>query len=346
MQSSTTLKAVAYGSDPSGLINESVMQQIWDISRIPLPLTDRIGTDSHGNEFCEWTVDRLAQPNVGNAKFDGEDTISNDDTKTGDRKGNHSQICTKTVKVSTRGRESDGIGYADRLSYEVMMRQRELRRDVEAIMLTNQGSQKDAGSGTPGNSAGLGAWITQGVDNGTTAGGWQSGTGLVTARTGSGDGADVAGTEQMVRDTIKTVYEKGGESTVFMSTPSAVEGFSNYLFTSSARVAALQSDVNQQRSAVTATGAVNVFVADFGTVELVSNRLQQVEGTATEVNVFILDPTMLRISYLHGYRVEPLAKQGLSDSRQMAVDWTLAVLNEEAQGIVAGIDQNAAWTQS
>jgi hypothetical protein len=131
---------------------------------------------------------------------------------------------------------------------------------------------------------------------------------------------------------------------MLMSTPSLCEAFSSYLFTSSARVAALQSDVNQQRSAVTATGSVNVFVSDFGTVEITPNRLQQPEGTATSVNVFILDPTMLRLSYLEGYRTEPLAKTGLADTRQMCVDYCIKVLNEDAQAIIASVDQTAPVT--
>ena len=339
MQTGVDLGDVAFG----GLINEDVMNQIWDISRIPLPLTDRIGTDSHGNAFCEWTVDELQAPDVTNAQEDGATTNTLDDTNAGNRKGNHSQISVKVVEVSTRGRDSDTIGFADALNYQVMQRQRELRRDVEAIMLTNQGSVK-AASGVAGNSAGLGAWILNGVDNGTTPGGWQSGTGLVTGRTGSGDGADVPMTETMVRQAVRSVYDDGGEGTVMMSTPSLIEEFSAYLFTSSARVAALQSDVNQQRSAVTATGAVNVFVSDWGTVELVGNRLQQPEGAATEVNAFVMDPSMLRLSYLTGYRTEPLAKTGLSDQRQIIVDWSLKVLNENAQAIIAGIDQTAPVT--
>ena len=46
---SADLKGVAFG----GLIREDVMNKIWDISRIPLPFTDMIGTGSAKNEFKE-----------------------------------------------------------------------------------------------------------------------------------------------------------------------------------------------------------------------------------------------------------------------------------------------------
>ena len=338
MQDSPTLLAVGFG----GLIHESVMNQIWDISRIPLPLTDMIGTDSHGNEYAEWTQDKLQAPIITNAQIDGADTIANDDTNEGKRVGNHSQISTKTVKVSTRAQDSNTIGFANALSYQVMMRQRELRRDVEAQMMTNQGSVKAVSGTTAGVSAGLGAWIETNRSVGATGtgGGFNTTTGIVATRV---PGTARALTETLVREAAKGVYQQGGEAQVFMSTPDVCEAFSLYLFDASARIAALQSEVNQQQSAVTATGAVNVFVTDFSVLRITANRLQQ--PTSTDVSdVFIIDPQYLRLSYLSGYRVEPLAKQGLADTRQMCVDYTLKVLNEEAHALIGDIDETAPVT--
>ena len=34
-----------------GLIHEDVMSQIWDISQIPLPFTERAGSGSHSNQY-------------------------------------------------------------------------------------------------------------------------------------------------------------------------------------------------------------------------------------------------------------------------------------------------------
>lgn len=254
------LKQVDYG----GLIHESVMDRIFDISRIPLPFTDMIGTGSTGNSYYEWTQDTLASPNTGNAKIDGQDTTGDNDTQTGARVGNHCQISTKTVQVSTRATESNTIGRARELSYQVIRRQQELRRDVEAIMLENQASV--AGTDVlAGRSGGLGAWLTTNTYRG--AGGADGGfaNGLVAAPTvGTARGL----TEALVRDCVQSVYEQGGDSTVFMSTPSAKRKFGEYLFTASARVATLYSDVQQTRSGVTASGSTDVFVTDQNEVPL------------------------------------------------------------------------------
>lgn len=333
------LKSVSY----RGLINEDVMQRIWDISKIPLPLTDRIGTDTAKNPYKEWTTDELAAPNIANKQVDGADTNTINDAKTGARVGNHCQISVKVVQVSTRAQETDNIGRSNELAYQVMRRQQELRRDVEAIMLTNQASVADDGNTNAGQSAGLAAWLTTSTDRGTTGADGGFSNGIVAA---PAVGAKRALSETKVRDIVQSVYQEGGDPSVLMSVPSVIRKFSEYLFTSSARVATLTSDQGKSKEKAAALGSVNVFVTDFGTLELVDNRLQQTyaadDGTAA--NVFIIDPQFLSQCFLHGYRVEPLAKTGLADKRQMAVDWTLIVNTEKAHGVIADIDPTADVT--
>ena len=348
------LKAV----DFNGLINEDVMQQIWDISFIPLPLTDMIGSGDASNPYKEWTTDQLATPDKTNGTIDGADASGND-SATGERLGNHCQIPDKVVRVSTRARESDTIGRADELAYQIMMRQRELRRDVEAILCSEQGSIADDGNTTPGRSAGFFAWIrdtgaaTPGnalVGSGGNRDGFVSGVvdGATYSTTTFAAGTTRALTETLVRDATELAYLDGGDPGYLMSVPPMIRAFSEYLFTSSARIASLYSETGQSESAVTAKGSVNVFVTDFNiTLEFVPNRLMQPEVAtpgSRRVNVGIIDPAYLEIAYLHGYRVEELAKTGTADNRQMVVDFTLCVKNLDAHATICDIDDEAAVT--
>ena len=171
--SSEDLKGVA----TNGLINEDVMQKIWDISKVPLPLTNMIGTGTHVNEYYEWTQDALATPSLTNAVVDGVDITAADGlTSSAARVGNHSQTSVKSVNVSTRAIESDTIGRQNELSYQVMMRQQELRRDVEATALSNKPSVAPVADTTAGQSAGLNAWLETNVSfgSGGSAGGFSS----------------------------------------------------------------------------------------------------------------------------------------------------------------------------
>lgn len=280
---SADLKSVASG----GLIREDVMNKIFDISRIPLPLTDMIGTESSSNAYKEWTVDALQQADVGNSVFDGSDP-STDDTATGARIGNHHQIAQKTVRVSFRADSSNVIGRAKELAYQLSRRQQELRRDVEAILLKNQGSYADDGGTTyKGTSGGLPSWIKTnqvsgyGFGSGGAAGGFSTSINRTSARTPSTSARAL--TETYVRDAVQDVYLQGGDPSIFMATPMVVRKLSEYMFTSSARVATLMNDTDGAKQAAVAMGSVNVFVTDFGTLKMVPNRLQPFEPIGSEL---------------------------------------------------------------
>ena len=336
---SANLKAVAYG----GLINEDVMQKIFDISAIPLPFTDLIGTSKSKQERRDWVTEELAAPNPANFVVDGADASGND-TVTGDRVNNHHQESVKVVRVSDRANNSDVIGGQKELAKQISRRQQELKRDVEAILLLNQASLQDDGNTVAGKVGGLPTWLKSNTANLTTPVGFNSATGLTTVPTATADG--IALSETDVRAVIQSIYENGGDPSVMMSTPAVISKFSEYLFTSSARVASMMSDQGKSSTAATALGAINVFVSDFGTVKLVSNRLQMKYGaayatpslTAANADVFIFDPSYLEVSYLQNVMTKDLARTGLAANKQMSVDYTLVVKTEKAAGVIASVN--------
>lgn len=342
---SANLKAVERG----GLIREDVMNKIWDISKIPLPFTDMIGKGTAKNAYKEWTQDVLADPDVDNAVIDGSDATGND-TKTGARVGNHHQISDKIVRVSYRADASDTIGRAKELSYQMMRRQQELRRDVEAIAMLNQASIADDGNAQEGRVGGLPTWLETNTANLTTPVGFNPATGVTTVPTATVDG--IVLTEGLIRDNVESIYQNGGDPTILMSVPGVIRKISEYLFTSSARVATLMSDQGKSTEKATALGSINVFVTDFGTLKMIPNRLQQryeaayatPSLTAAYADVFILDPAYLSLCYLKGYRTDTLAKTGLAENRQMCVDWSLIVNTEKAHGIIASVDPTLDMT--
>jgi len=336
--SSADLKGIADG----GLIKEDVMNKIHDISDIPLPFSDMVGSDSCDNSYAEWTTDRLAEPDTDNAKVDGQDASGND-TKGGARVGNQCQISTKDVIVTQRANNSDVIGRANELAYQVMERQKELRRDREAIMLTSQGSQADNGNDTPGKMGGFGAWLVSNTDRGDGGADGGFASGVVSAPT--------AGTTRplafsTVQDIAGQIWEGGGNPTVIMSVPKVIRNLSRFMFTDSAQIATLTSETTQSREQSVAKGAVNVLVTDYGiTLEMKPNRLMQADDAtpgSESASLYFIDPEYVTASMLQGYQVAELAKTGLAEKREMSVDGTLKVLNEEAHGVIADINYTAA----
>ena len=337
-----------------GLIHEDVMSQIWDISHIPLPFTDMIGSGSHDNQYFSWTIDKLREPVTTGQQIDGSGQ-DGDDSKLGRRIGNHSEIRTKNVEVSTRAQAVDTIGYANALAYQVTERQKELRRDVEATALSNNGSVEgtDAAAGV---TAGLNAWITTLDVEGNAAtdpnviragdgddGGWDAtaSNSLVAAAT-LGTGRAITETE--IRDVMEGIYSKGGSPDTLMVVPKLTRKISEYMFTSSARIATMINDgPSGSAPERAAQGSVDLFITDYGTLKIVPNRLQPMNA-ADNCTAFVLDASVLELSYLSGYAVEPLAKVGLSDKRMMSVDWALCVKNWDAIGGGCDIDPTLDMT--
>ena len=345
-----------------GQIHEDLMDQIYDISPEDRPFCDSTGSTESGNDRKEWVREALAQADKDNSVIDGADAGTTD-TRTGERLANYHQIAAKTIRVSDRGRESDTVGTSDELIRQVMKRQKELRRDEEASYASRnialQGTDAAAGS-----SAGVGGWIGVSVmDNGTVTAsttsfrgagsadpvlsGGASGGGFPT--TAATNVADQALSETDIKAAMREAYVNGGNPRMAMSTPTCIELLSDYLFTSSARVATLQSNAPQGNrttastgngysgGGIVAQGSVNVLVTNFGTLELTPNRFQP--EVATDVaDLYLLDPDLWERAYLQGYMTKELARTGLAENRQVSVDFSLCALNPEGNAVVADID--------
>ena len=338
-----------------GVINESVLQAIFDISNVELPFTQRAAMGTHDNQYHSWRMDKLAAPAIDGQLIDGQTvTTETNATKVGRRVGNHSEIRGLRVDVSTRAQEVDTIAYANEHAYQISRRNIELRRNVEASTLSNNASVRGTDT-VAGVSAGLAAWLTTAdVDGNALAtenvilgalgavGGWDDTDTdqLVAAAT---PGTAGALTETNVRIVSESIYDNGGEARVAMMTPKVKTLFSAYLFTDAARIATMTNDdpggSARERKA---QGSVDLYISDFSALQLIPNRMQPIAGGADESNLFILDFSMLEMSFLQGYKVDPLAKTDLSDNSFISVDWTLVVKNWDSCGYVGDIDESTA----
>lgn len=342
------LKDVAAG----GLVREDVLDMIFDCSDIPTVYLDMIGTEGFDNSYSEWTEDKLAAPDITNKVISGSDSVStsnNANVTNAKRVGNHAQISDKLVIVTERGQAVDAIGRSDEMGYQSAQRMQELRRDVEAIVMTGQASIQDNGDNVAGQTAGMAAWITTHGDHGAggSSAGFQSGTKLVSAQVA---GTLRTGTWEMIATQIEAVYIEGGNPSVLMSVPQITKRIGRYLFTTPF-AAAPTANVNGSGAGVAqvSQGYIDTFKTDFGTLmQIVPNRLQQpyqsAGGAAGDVaNVFGIDPRYWKLGLLYGWKVDPLGKIGLSHRKLLHVDYMLKAYLERANFLIADIDIDGAW---
>lgn len=337
------LKSVLSG----GLIKEDVLDEIFDISDIPTPFLDMIATDSFTNSYSEWTEDKLVAPDTANAAVSGKDIASTDNkanVTNAKRVGNQAQISTKPVMVTTRGQATQGIGRSDEMGYQTARRLQELRRDVEAISLSNQASVADDNNATPGKSAGMPAWMVTNTSIGATGalGGFNTGTKLVAARTvGTARGL----TFSFIQAMIEAVYILGGNPSIIMSIPAMTKRLGQYLLTT-ANSAKPTQNVQGTGMGVAQVSQqfVDAFKTDFGFyMQIIPNRLQQGYGGGNlNCDLFGIDPRYWKLGLLYGWKVEPLAKLGLSDRKMLHVDWMLKAFLERASFMVCDLISTTA----
>jgi hypothetical protein len=350
------LRAVATG----GIIREDIMDQIWNVSRIPLPFTDRVGRGSVSAAFYDWVVDRLATPDTGNAWV--EEAFFSQSTATAPtdyadsttvptvKYRNYVQVSVKAVSVSEFGNAVTSVGGAGGLAYNLTQAQQELRRDVEAIAIGNFSSVVGNATTTAPRTASYVAMCqdlsnpTRNlVDAASTFTAYNTSTGIFTALGAAGTARAI--TEAMLRDMAQALYVGGcggpGQALTLMTTPALKRVISTYMYTSSARIASLVKDVTSSVMA-TAQGAVDIFITDFGTLELVPNRFQAALSGGREY-AMMFDPAYFELVYLKGYNVTENAKIGLVDRRTCNVYWGTRG-NPECMGVIADIDATVAMT--
>jgi hypothetical protein len=349
----------------TGNIREDLMREVWDVSRVPLPFQDRIGTGRCTSNIHEWTIDKLgvaaANAFVENSSIPTSGTasaptdIGNSATQANViRARNHCQISAKVVTVSKRAQTVQTTGNTASLAYQIMQRQRELRQDMEFILLSNTASLAGNATTTAPLLGGYMSWVedksnpTQNLFVSAAAtpsadGGYDQSTLLTVAAASTATPAAIS--EADLRDVIEAIYNGGAEATTAMCRPALKRIISQYMYTSSARIAQLTSEVGQATSGQdVARGAVSIFISDYGVVELVPNRFMPYQASTTHDVVAVFDPAYLSVDYLSDVTVQEAPIAGLMDQRLMFADYTLRVSSDQAVGLIADISPTGAMT--
>ncbi|MFZ9078149.1 MAG: DUF5309 domain-containing protein [Alphaproteobacteria bacterium] len=305
-------------------IRESLADIISSISPEEVPFQSNVGSENVSNTYFEWQTDSLAATST-TAQIDGDDVGSFDAAAATSRVGNYTHILRRTTIVADNLSAQDLAGRNDELSYQLAKRGKELKRDIEAV-LTDNNAQVAGNSSTARETGGLGAWIATNdvfTTGGTTDGASPTGDGT-DARTDAADTNDathdgkVAFTEAMLKDAMQAAFTAGGQPSILMVGPhnkTVVSGFAGI---------AAQRYMAPSDSPTTIVGTADVYMSDFGTLNVVANRFQR------ERDAFCLDPEYASVCYLRPIQQVELAKTGDAEKRMVLAEFGLKVLNEGA----------------
>jgi hypothetical protein len=248
---------------------------------------------------------------------------------------NYTQISKKVVQISGTEETVDKAGRNSEMAYQMAKKSSELKRDMEAILTRNQVAAA-GDSSTARTTGSLEAWLRTNTSRGTgttdganpTLSGTTSGYPDAAATDGSADALREF-TETLLKSVIQSVWTEGGDPSILMVGPTQKQKASTF-----AGIAA-QRYMAPSEAPSSIIGAADVYVSDFGSIQIVPNRFQR------DRSAFVLDPEYAAVSYLRDFEVQDLAKTGDSDKKQIIVEYGLEISNEAAHGVIADIDVTA-----
>lgn len=300
-------------------IREDLSNIIYNISPEETPFMSNIGKSSCDNTYFEWQTDALASASTSNRVAEGDDASALAVAEP-TRRGNYTQISTKAIQTSGTAEAVDFAGRKSTEAYQMAKRAKELKLDMEAMLLTNNGMVAGS-SGTARETGSVGAWIQSNLENGTAAASSAFGTTPPTA------GTDKAVVEADIKDLMKTCWDSGASPSVIM-----VDGaLKQKISTLSQSVSELRTSANDQSPAYV-VAAVDIYVSDFGNLQIVPNRHMPAK------TCYFLDYEYWDIAYLRPFNTFDLARTGDSMAKQLVVEYGLRARNEAANGAILGWD--------
>lgn len=211
----------------------------------------------------EWTVDKLRDPQTGGIS-EGQDVTSfNDKGAERARLGNYVQKWREPWMVSDLQEAVQGVTASDVATAEAKA-MKEVKRDIEATLLSDNDKTVEDGAGTPYALRGIGDWLDSSGPSDVPS----------SYRTPSAS-IHSSGTfnESAMSGLIESIFSETGETdslTLIAGTAlrSAVSDFTR----SEGTTTQTPYTVTQEATTKTVTFAVDLFVSDFGTVRVINGN--------------------------------------------------------------------------
>jgi hypothetical protein len=304
---------------------EDLQDKIYMVSPEKTPIVSSIRRFTATQRLHEWQRDNLATPNKDNAVIEGDDRTGTVLTPT-ERVANTVQLFDKTAVVSSTQEKTKSAGRSSEMKYQISKSMVELKRDVEAMVLSNNPAVQGS-SAAARKSSGLGAMIYTNASVGVGGVAPPHTSGLQT--TAPTAGTNRTFTENLLKTVLQTMFTQSGEFASMISLTPSHKG----IFSSFAGIAVNRYQVQKGKQGVIIGGA-DVYMSDFGELTVVPNYVQ---ATSNPNTAFVLNPEFAGIGYLGGYKSEALAKTGHTEKELVSVEATLVVTSEKAHAKIADL---------
>jgi len=296
---------------------EDLADQVYRISPADTPFLSAVPRVKASAVLHEWSTDTLATVNTSNARLEG-DALSRASSTNPARRQNYCQISSKDATVTGTQRAVNPAGIDDMMAYQMSKKSLELRKDMEAILLGNQG--QNAGNTTTARTLrSFNAWIS---GNGSRGPNGADSTAATAAATDGTAGDIRTMNETMLKKAIKDAFDDGGEPSLVL-----VGSFNKQIFSGFAGRAVTQTMVDNK----TVLGAASIYTSDFGDLKVVPNRTQRGRDT------FVVDTTKVAVAGLRMFEPQELGRVGDAVTRDLISEYTLEMRHPDAHALIADL---------
>jgi hypothetical protein len=288
---------------------EDLSDIIYDISPTETPFLSKIPRNKATGTKHEWQKDSLAAADDTNFVIEGDDATT-DATSPTTRLYNYRAISDKVARVTGTQEAVSKAGRRSEMAYQMEKRMKELKRDVEKILLANNAYV--AGNDTTASEcAGAQAWIKTNTSIASDA----------TASAGNGSDAHIDGTpralaESMLEAVLASAWTEGGNPTLGIT-----NAFQKRKIATFSGSSTKQSNGDSKK----VVNSVDIYIDPLGN----EVRFVPCRQAPTDV-VYAFDPEYVAFSVLRDFSTTELAKTGDSVRKQILVEYTLEMRNEAA----------------
>lgn len=300
---------------------ESLEGVIYDISPTETPVLTGAGRGDAKSTVFDWLQDALEAPDTTNAQLEG-DQFSFESRAPRVRIGNVQQISTKRIVVSETSEAVEKAGVDSEMSYQIARAGKELKRDMEKILLSNQAANL-GGEATARKTGTILSFLRTNTTFG--AGGVDPAAPNPTPAGTRTDGTLRIFDEQVLKDLVYLGWASGMDvdgSTLMVpgklkQTASGFEGI------------ATQFKNADKKVKIVATA--DLYVSDYGEFSILPNRWMR------NRDALLIDWKYLTVKYLRPFKTVNIAVTGDNKKKALVVEWGLHVGNEAGLALASDL---------
>jgi len=323
-QPSAPAAKVGQGSAVSN--REDLSNELSILAPEETPILSLCGKGKASATYTEWTVDSLAAPATTGISEGSDVTSFSDKFADRARLGNYIQLMRRDYIVSNLQQAVTSVGPANVAQAEAKS-MREIKRDIEATIASDNEMTVENGAGTPYGMRGLGKWIQSSAQA----------TNPVPAAYRTPSGSIIASTlsESSFNTMIGSIFAKNGEmnSLTLVANVALRQLISNFTRAQPSS-AGVTYHVNQDATSKQITLSVNLYDSDFGLVKIVNGNPSCMPTGSTNVG-YVLNPKYIGFNTLIPMGATRLENQGGGERGFIDVAGTLVCKHPQAHGKIA-----------